>query len=484
MRHRHGPEASSLSRIAEAAMRDLGFEPRVPDAALAAADAAPKTPSADRAVRDLRDLPWTSIDNPESRDLDQIEAIDATAGGTRLYVGIADVDAYVAKGSAIDRFARANTTSVYTGVRTFPMLPERLSFDVTSLVEGKARLAVVYETEIARDGTIGEVKTSRALVQNRAKLDYPSVTAWLEGSGPVPEGLADDPLLQAQVRGQDDLARLLGDGRKRAGAIDVDTEETRPVMEDGRVTELVAAKQTRAGRIIEELMIASNRAVARALDAAEVPSVRRVVKEPERWAKIVTYAGERGVKLPAAPSSLALAQFVDTMRRDKPGDFADISLSIVKLMGRGEYVAHAPGSRELGHFGLATLQYTHSTAPNRRYVDLVTQRLVKTLGEGAPYGLAELAQIAEHASEREVAAQKVERRVRKSAAASLLRSRVGERFEGIVTGAADKGTFVRIFRPHAEGKVVEGGRGLRVGDRVTVTLLDTNVERGFIDFGV
>ncbi|MGH7440499.1 MAG: RNB domain-containing ribonuclease, partial [Polyangiaceae bacterium] len=265
------------------------------------------------------------------------------------------------------------------------------------------------------------------------------------------------------------------------------TEETRPVVEEGRVTALVAARQTRAGRIIEELMIASNSAVACALDEAKAPSIRRVVKEPERWAKIVAYAKERGAELPASPSSVALAHFVETMRRERPGEFADISLSIVKLMGRGEYVAHAPGSREIGHFGLATLEYTHSTAPNRRYVDLVTQRILEHLehpGERPAYSLPELSAVAEHASEREVAAQKVERRVRKSAAASLLRSRIGERFEGIVTGAADKGTFVRIDHPHAEGKVVEGARGLRVGDRVTVKLLSTDVERGFIDFAV
>ncbi len=479
-----GPDAASLSRIAEAAMRELRFEPEAPAAALRQASEAPEAPPPDAEVRDLRQLPWTSIDNPESRDLDQIEAIEAVGGGTRLYVGIADVDAYVPRGSAIDRFAHTNTTSVYTGVRTFPMLPDRLSFDVTSLLAGKPRLAVVYETEIGKDGAVGKVKTYRALVENRAKLDYPSVSAWLDGAGPEPRGLTSREL-EAQLRGQDDLARVLGEARKRAGAIDVDTEQTRPVMEDGRVTALVPAKQTRAGRIIEELMVASNYAVACALDAAGVPSIRRVVKAPERWAKIVAYAGERGVVLPGAPSSVALAGFIEAMRRERPADFADISLSIVKLMGRGEYVAHAPGSREIGHFGLATTQYTHSTAPNRRYVDLVIQRLVKGgKGKGGPYALPELSQIAEHASERESAAQKVERRVQKSAAASLLQPRVGQRFEGIVTGAADKGTFVRIFDPHAEGKIVEGARGLRVGDRVTVRLLDTNVERGFIDFGV
>jgi exoribonuclease-2 len=482
MNNHLGSDATTLSRIAERAMKERGFEPRVPEAALRAAAALPDTPRAGDAVRDMRDLPWTSIDNPESRDLDQIEAIESAGAETILYVGIADVDTCVPRGSTIDAFAHTNTTSVYTGVRTFPMLPDRLSFDLTSLVEGKPRLAMVYATRITADGRVGKVTLTRALVENRAKLDYPSVSAWLDGTGPAPAAIARSRALEEQLRGQDELARRLGARRKEAGAIDVETEETRPVVEEGRVTALIAARQTRAGRIIEELMIASNAAVACALDDANVPSIRRVVKEPERWAKIVTYAADRGATLPAAPSSAALAQFVETMRRERPGEFADISLAIVKLMGRGEYVAHAPKSQEIGHFGLATLEYTHSTAPNRRYVDLVTQRILEALGARPAYTLPELVAVAEHASEREAAAQKVERRVHKSAAASLLRSRVGESFVAIVTGAADKGTFVRIDHPHAEGKVIEGARGLRVGDRVTVKLVSTDVERGYIDF--
>ncbi len=479
----HAFDAATLARIAEDVMREAKFLTHVPADALRQAEVAPETPSS-AGMRDMRDLPWTSIDNPESRDLDQIEAVEAVEGGTRLYVGIADVDAYVPKGSPIDRFAVENTTSVYTGVRTFPMLPERLSFDVTSLVADRPRLAIVYETVIDRDGAVGPVKIGRALVQNAGKLDYPSITAWLEGSGPAPAPLAGKPHLQEQLRAQDALARTLAAARKRAGAVDVDTGETRPVVEAGEVVALVPEKQTRAGSVIEELMIASNLAVARSLDAAGVPSIRRVVKQPERWAKIVTYASERGVKLPGEPSSLALSKFIEAMRQERPDEFSEISLSIVKLMGRGEYVAHAPGSREIGHFGLATLEYTHSTAPNRRYVDLVTQRLVKAVGHGKAYAFEELGELASHASEREAAAEKVERRVRKSAAASLLGTRIGQRFEGVVTGASDKGTYVRTFEPRAEGKVVEGERGLRVGDRVTVTLRATNVQRGFIDFAV
>jgi exoribonuclease-2 len=474
-------DASALSRIAEDVMREMKFVPRPPDDALRQAQAAPESPDT-AGVRDLTGLPWSSIDNPESRDLDQIEAVEAVSDGTRVYIGIADVDAFVPLRSPIDGFAATNTTSVYTGVRTFPMLPERLSFDVTSLVEGRSRLAMVYEFTIGKDGSIGAVRAGRAVVKNGAKLDYPSISAWLDGRGPLPPGLQGKPHLEAQLRAQDDLARTLGDARKRAGAIDVDTGEVRPVIEDGEVTGLVPDTQDRAGHIIEELMVAANRAIARALDASNLPSIRRVVKEPERWERIVAYAAERGVTLSHEPSSIELSRFVEAMRRQRPDEFNQISLSIVKLMGRGEYVAHAPGTPDIGHFGLATAEYTHSTAPNRRYVDLITQRLIKGIASGSPYGIEELVAIATHASERESAAAKVERRVRKSAAASLLRSHIGQRFEGVVTGASVKGTYVRIFRPDAEGKVVQGPRDLKVGQRVTVTLRHVDIERGFIDF--
>lgn len=477
----HGANASLLAHIAERVMSDAQFVVHAPQAAVDQANRAPETPQAPAGSRDLRKLAWTSIDNPESRDLDQIEVVEPTARGVRLFVGIADVDAFVAKGSPVDAIAAANTTSVYTGVRTFPMLPDHLSFDATSLIADADRLAIVFETEIGSDGTVLSGTSYPALVRNHAKLDYPSVSVWLDG-GALPRALEDKPTLQAQVKAQDALAKTLGEARKRDGALDVDTEETRAVMENGEVVGLAAQKQERAGRIIEELMIATNRAVAHALDAAKVPSIRRVVKAPERWAKIVTYALERGVKLPETPSSVALSEFVDKMRAERPSEMGDISLSIVKLMGRGEYVAHQPGQKEIGHFGLATSEYTHSTAPNRRFCDLVIQRIVKKLGHGQAYSFDELARIATHASEREAAAQKVERRVQKSAAASLLHARIGEKFEGIITGAADKGTFVRTFHPHAEGKVVKGQDGLRVGDRVTVTLKSTDVERGFLDF--
>jgi len=488
MNPRHGADTYSLLNIAEEAMLEQKFIPNPPAAALAEAESMSDPQGAlAEGIEDRSELPWTSIDNPESRDLDQIEAVEDLPGGvTRLSVGIADVDYFVPANSAIDKFAAANTVSVYTGVRTFPMLPEKLSFDLSSLVAGKSRLCVVIESELKSDGTLVKSRIYRALVKNRAKLDYPSISAWLDETGPLPPALEHQKELQEQIRKQDALAKNLAAARKAAGALDVDTEQTRPVMEDGKVTSFAAEKQTRAGGIIEELMIASNRTVALSFDAAKFSSIRRVVKQPERWAKIVAYAAERGVKLPPEPSSIALSQFVEKMRTTHTAEFGEISLSIVKLMGRGEYVAHAPGSVEIGHFGLATAEYTHSTAPNRRYPDLITQRMIKALGrkQPSPYSFEALSQIATHASEREAAAEKVERRVRKSAAASLLASHVGEHFDGLITGASDKGTFVRVFHPTAEGKIVHGQNGLKVGDRVTVILRDTNVARGFIDFVV
>ncbi len=474
-----------LVQVALTAMREKGFLPDPPDDAVAEAAHAQPVAAPTAGMRDLRAMPWTSIDNPESQDLDQIEAAEVVAGGTRLYVAIADVDHFVAKGSAIDRFAGNNTTSVYTGVRTFPMLPERLSFHLSSLLADEARPAIVIETLVHDDGNISDGKLYPALVQNKGKLDYPSVSAWLDGKAPPPGVLAHDETLRAQVQLHDKIARVLAAARRKAGALDVDTGEVRAEVDaHGNVTGLAPHHQDRAGSVIEELMIASNRTVAHALDLDRMVSIRRVVKQPERWQRIVAYANEHGVTLPPQPSSKALAGFIDRMRDEHPDDFADISLAVIKLMGRGEYVAHAPDEPDIGHFGLATMEYAHSTAPNRRYPDLVTQRLIKAhaVGQKSPYTRVELTQIAAHCSEMEAAAEKVERRVQKSAAAQLLQPQVGHTFDGIITGASDKGVFVRVSSPTAEGKVVKGGHGLTVGQRVRVRLLDVSVAKGFIDF--
>jgi len=488
-----------LAEIAVRAMRENGFVPEPPPDALAEVarcsgpDAAGAGggggAGAGASLPDLRGLPWSSIDNPESRDLDQIEAVEKVDGGVRLLVGIADVDRFVPSGSATDHFAGANTISVYTAPRVFTMLPERLSFDLSSLVPGQPRWAMVLETLVRPDGTVGDGRVYAALVENHAQLNYPSVSAWLDGQAAAPAPLANAPTLRAQLELQAEVAHQLAGARRRAGALDVDTHETRAVLDEhGHVQSLVAHVQDRAGRIIEELMIASNRTVARALDSAGLPSIRRVVREPERWERIVAYAGEHGHRLPPEPSSVELAKFVDKMReKHSPEEFAEISVSIVKMMGRGEYVAHMPGEKEIGHFGLATAEYVHATAPNRRYPDVIGQRLLKARDGGRarpPYDREALMAIAARCSEREAQAQKVERRVHKSAAALLLAPRVGERFSGIVSGAGAKGVWVRVFAPPVEGKIIRGGEDLEVGAKVRVRLQDVNVEMGFIDFTV
>jgi exoribonuclease-2 len=472
-------DCAVLAEIAERAMTAGGFIPHPPPQAQAEAQASSPLQDADGA-RDLSALPWTSIDNPESRDLDQIEAVETVDGGLKLYVGIADVERRVPFGRAIDLFAGRNTTSVYTGARTFPMLPERFSFDLTSLVANQKRLAVVIETLIKSDGQVESVKVYAAMTVNKAKLDYPSVSAWLDGKAPPPPGLANAPALQEQIRLQDGLAKSLYASRKRQGALDIDTKEVQVVTDaQGAIAALAPHPQTRAGDIIEELMIVSNTALAKELDSRGQPSIRRVVKEPERWARIVAYAAGFSVTLPQEPSALELARFADKMRRERAERFGEISLALVKLIGRGEYEAHSPGADETGHFGLAADAYTHATAPNRRYVDLVAQRVVKRTHA---YSLAELSAVATHCTDQEVAAKKVERLVKKAIGAMLLKHRVGETFDGVVTGAGPKGTYARISDVHVEGKIVSGEKGLQVGDRVRVKLVDVRVEKGFIDF--
>ena len=475
-------DSALLVKIADRSMTDGGFIPHPPAKALADAQKAGPLDTTNGA-KDLSALPWTSIDNVESRDLDQIEAVEKVDGGIKLYVGIADVEHAVPYGGAVDQFAGHNTTSVYTGVRTYPMLPERFSFDLTSLVADQKRLTVVIETLIGPDGLVKTGSVYPAITVNKAKLAYPTVSLWLDGKAPPPSGLANDVGLQEQLRLQDALAQSLAAGRKKLGALDIDTHEVQVLTDaSGNISALTTHQQDRAGAIIEELMIASNTALARELDRRGQPSIRRVVKAPERWAKIVAYAAGFSVKLPDQPSALALSQFADKMRREKVERFSEISLALVKLIGRGEYEAHKPGQDETGHFGLAAEAYAHGTAPNRRYVDLVAQRIVK---KTRAYTMDELTAVAAHCTLQETAAKKVERQVRKSVGAMIMRPHVGEFFKGVVTGAdPGKGFYVQIFDAHVEGKIVGGEKGLKVGDPIRVKLTDVNVDRGYIDFTV
>ena len=474
-----------LRSAAHQAMLDNGFLPDLPaEAAREVAVLPPRQPVPDGA-RDLRTIPWTSIDNDDSRDLDQLEASERLAdGGIRVRVAVADVDALVPKGSALDQFAGANTTSVYTGVVTFPMLPEQLSTDRTSLNEDADRVAMVVEFTVAPDGSVHDPAVFWAQVRNHAQLAYDAVGHWLEGESPAPKRLADSAELAGQVKMQDEAAGRLRLVRYRNGALDLETIEARPVMKDGVVVDLDLTHKTRARELIEDFMIASNTSIAGFLEKQQVPSIRRVVRVPKRWDRIVEVAAALGDKLPARPDARALAEFLLRRRTADPLRFPDLSLTIVKLLGRGEYVVDRPGEAPPGHFGLAVEDYTHSTAPNRRYADLITQRLVKAAlaGRASPYSAEELDAIAARCTEKENDAQKAERLVRKMAAASLLAAHVGETYDAIVTGDTAHGVYVRLLKPPVEGRVVRNEEGLDVGDRTRVKLLATDVGRGFIDF--
>jgi len=465
-------------------MIDRGLEPEFPADAVQQVESL-KGPAQEKdpEIRDLRELAWCSIDNDDSRDLDQLTVSQPSDQGTRLLVAIADVDAIVKKGSPVDAHAEKNTTSVYTPGIIFPMLPERLSTDLTSLNQDEDRLAMVIDMVVAADGTVASSDVYRGLVRNKAKLAYRSVGAWLEGHGDAPPKVIETKM-QEQLKTQDNAAQQLRENRHEHGALDLETIEARAVMKDGKVADLEIEARNHARDLIEDFMVAANGVVARFLHDHGYSTLRRVVREPERWNRIVQLAEAHGDGLPAEPDSLALEEFLVRQRKKDPVRFPDLSLSVVKLMGRGEYVLERPNQEGPGHFGLAVRDYSHSTAPNRRYPDLITQRIVKAALKKAapPYSDEELEALAGHCTDQEDAASKVERQIRKSAAAQLLENRTGDRFDGIVTGASDKGTWVRIFKPPVEGRLVHGQQNLDVGDKVRVKLISTDVERGFIDF--
>jgi len=477
---------SDLQRIARQAMRDRGLLPDFSDGAIAEAqrlDAAigPTGP----AIRDLRGSLWASIDNDDSRDLDQLTVAEATASGrTKILIAIADVDAKVKLGMDLDRHAATNTTSVYTDAQIFPMLPERLSTDLTSLNEGGERLALVVEMLVDGDGQTSEEAIYRAVVTNRAKLAYDSVAAWLEGTAESPPRVAEVAGLADNLRLQDRVAQALRRRRQQRGALELETLEPRAVFDGDAVSDLRLDRQNRAKQLIEDFMVAGNIATARFLEQRQFPSIRRILRAPERWERIVELAATHGTKLPGAPDARALEAFLAERRHADPERFPDLSLAVVKLLGRGEYAVETPGQGATEHFGLAVRDYTHSTAPNRRFPDLITQRLVKAAlaNQPPPYAAGDLGALAQHCTDAEDAAAKVERQVRKSAAALLLSGRIGQTFDALVTGASAKGTWVRLLNPPVEGRVVRGFEGLDVGDRLTVKLEHTNVERGFIDF--
>jgi exoribonuclease-2 len=476
----------SLDTVARQALLDNGFQPDMGNAVEREVAQLHDTPAAGDGVRDLRNLLWSSIDNVTSKDLDQIEVAEELPDkGIVLRIGIADVDALVPKGSAIDAHAFSNATSVYTGVHVYPMLPEELSTGLTSLNEGESRVVLVIEVELGPDGTARRHDVYRALATNHAKLAYEDVGPWLEGRGPEPRKSVANDTLEEQLWLQDRAASLLKRVREQAGALEFDTVEATPVAKDGKVEQLAITRKNRARDLIEDFMIAANVAIAKILAEKNRSAIRRVVRVPRRWDRIVAIAKEYGFTLPAQPDAPSLSKFLGARRAADPLRFPDLSLSIVKLLGPGEYVLDKPGpSDDLPHFGLAAPDYTHATAPNRRYADLVTQRLVKAAiaGTPAPYTDDELAAIAQQCTEREDAANRVERVTRKAAAAELLAHRIGSVFAAIVTGVNRNGTFVRLLSPPAEGRVVRGEQGMDVGERVRVRLIHTDPVKGHIDF--
>ena len=474
-----------LKNIAHRVMLERGLLPDFSAAALAELSRFQGPAAADSpAVRDLRGLLWASIDNDDSRDLDQLTVAEMLPGDkVKIRVAVADVDSLVKNGSAIDEHARHNTTSVYTAAENFPMLPEKLSTGLTSLNFNEDRLAIIVEMSFDADGALRDSDVYRARVTNHAKLAYNSVAAWLVGSGSRPEAIAV-PGLEDNLRVQDQTAQRLKNLRHSHGALSLETIESKPVFDGDQIQSLEIEEKNRAKEIIEDFMVAANGVTARYLSSHKFPSIRRVVRTPKRWDRIVEIAGEHKFGLPDNPDSKALEEFLVKEKEADPLRFPDLSLAVIKLLGSGEYVAELPEGNVPGHFGLAVKDYAHSTAPNRRYPDLLTQRLLKAAidDQSVPYRKDELDLLAAHCTAAEDAANKVERQVGKSAAALLLESRIGEQFDSIVTGASEKGTWVRLLSLPVEGKLVSGFEGLDVGHRVRVQLIDTNVEAGFIDF--
>ncbi len=479
------PYHFDLQAAARQIMLENGFEPDFPPEVpeqLAELKAHPPQVSPGRDIRDLRQMLWSSIDNDTSRDLDQIEAAERLPNGEiKVLVGIADVDAFVPQRSPIDGHAAKETTTVYAGIENFPMLPEALSTGASSLLENGDKLGVVIEFVVEPDGDVNSSDVYRAIVRNQAQLAYDSVGAWLEEKGPAPGKVAASSGLQAQLKLQSEAAQALRNQRYRNGALNIDTSEVRPVVLNQQVVDVMNQQKNHATELIEDFMIAANGVVARML--AKVSSLRRIVKTPERWDRIVQLAAMHNERLPAEPDSKALNDFLLRRKAADPDHFADLSLGVIKLIGPGEYVLERPGDPEQGHFGLAVQDYTHSTAPNRRFADIVTQRLIKGLlsGQPAPYTDDELAAIARNCTLKEDAARKVEREMSKRIAALAMTHRIGETFDAIVTGVTPHGTFVRVLQPHIEGLLVQA-QGVDVGDRLCVKLTRTDVQRGYIDF--
>lgn len=479
------PSHLDLQATAKEIMQEHGFDPDFPASVAAQLGSLKAEPelSASRDVRDLRSLLWSSIDNDTSRDLDQIEVAQrASDGNVKVMIGIADIDTLVPKLTPIDQHAARETTTVYTGIRNFPMLPNELSTGITSLLENQDRLGVVIEFVVNSEGNINTSDVYRALIRNKAQLQYNSVGAWLEGTAAAPAKVAASTELQDQLKLQSEVAQKLKTQRFQHGALNLQTDEVHPLVLNDKVVDVVRQPKNHATELIEDFMVAANGVVARLLE--DVSSLRRIVRTPKRWDRIVQLAATKGEKLPAQPDSKALNDFLLRRKAAEPDHFADLSLAVIKLIGPGEYVLERAGEAAPGHFGLAVQDYTHSTAPNRRFADVVTQRLIKSklARQANPYSDDELASIASNCTQKEDAARKVEREMSKRLAAVAMESRIGEVFDAIVTGVTDHGTFVRVLQPHIEGLLAQGGHGLDVGDKLRAKLVRTDARKGYIDF--
>jgi VacB/RNase II family 3'-5' exoribonuclease len=480
------PSHLDLQATAKEVMMQHGFAPDFgPEVSAQLADLKQHPPQVAVAdgIRDLRNLLWSSIDNDTSRDLDQIEVADGVSNGdVKILIGIADVDVFVPKLTPIDQHAARETTTVYTGIRNFPMLPEELSTGVTSLLENVDRLSVVTEFVVGPDGNLKSSDVYRAVVRNKAQLQYNSTGAWLEGKSPAPPKVAASSELQAQLKLQDEVAQRLKKQRVENGALNLQTDEVLPLVLNDKVVDVVKQQKNHATDLIEDFMIASNGVVARMLE--KVSSLRRIVRTPERWDRIVQLAASKGEKLPAQPDSKALNDLLLRRKAADPDHFADLSLAVIKLIGPGEYVLERPGETAAGHFGLAVQDYTHSTAPNRRFADVVTQRLIKAMlaGKANPYSDDELTAVAANCTQKGDAARKVEREMSKRLAAVAMQNRIGQVFDAIVTGVTDHATFVRVLQPHIDGMLAQGQQGLDVGDKLRAKLIRTDVQKGYIDF--
>lgn len=480
-------DRTRLEKIANRAMLEHGLVPDFPEEVLAELKTVrePASLLEKAGLVDMRDVLWCSLDNDDSRDLDQLAAAEVMGNGrVKILIAIADVDAVVKKDSAIDRHAQQNTSSVYTAPKVFPMLPEKLSTDITSLNFGVDRLAVVVEIQVDDDGSVLDSAFYKAIVHNKARLSYNSVAAWLDKKGPIPAEIASVKGMEESLRLQDVIAQKMRLLRHMHGALVFGTVEAKPVFSDEKLVDIIPETGNRAKEMVEDFMIAANSVTAKYLASMNYVSIRRVVSKPKRWDRIVSVVAKHGTNLPAQPDSIALEKFLVSSQKTDPLRFPDVSLSIIKLLGSGDYVVQIPGSSSEGHFGLAVQSYTHSTAPNRRYPDLMTQRILKAAISGlpSPYSVEELRALANHCNTAENSANKVERQMVKSAAAILLEQKIGEQFDAVVTGAASKGTWVRIMNPPLEGRLSRGFKGLDVGDSLRVQLISTNVERGFIDF--